>query len=171
MNEFHRRYQEYLSQAQRFRVKVNHLAQKGVPQSDIARKLGVSRQRINQILNDAAHRARHAVAQAVKSGKLPKPSTLKCVDCGVRASQYDHRDYAKRKEVEAVCARCNNKRGYGKNGNDGKAARLPIGERVKAMGILGGKARDRKLSKARKVEIARMGGKARQAKRNGNGNG
>jgi transcriptional regulator with XRE-family HTH domain len=167
MNEFHRRYREYLNQAQRFRVKVNQLAQEGVPQSDIARKLGVSRQRINQILNDAAHRARAAVAQAVKIGKLPKPSTLKCVDCGVRASQYDHRDYAKRREVEPVCAKCNTKRGYGKNGNDGKLPRLPQGERMRIMGLLGGKARDRKLSKARKIEIARMGGKARHAKKNG----
>lgn len=49
---------------------------------------------------------------------------------------------------------------------------MPISTAERALmarlGKRGGKARARKLSKARQVEIARMGGKARQAKRNGN---
>ena len=42
----------------------------------------------------------------LKSGK-----TVRCIDCGKRASMYDHRDYTKPLEVEPVCRGCNKNRG------------------------------------------------------------
>ena len=62
----------------------------------------------------------YAVNTAVRYGQLPKLSEVEiaCVDCGVRATQYEHRDYMKPLDVEPVCRKCNKKRG--------PAARLPI---------------------------------------------
>ena len=51
------------------------------------------------------------VCNAVKAGKLPKVTTLDCVDCGKPAEHYDHRDYNKPLDVEPVCRSCNKKRG------------------------------------------------------------
>lgn len=59
------------------------------------------------------YESRLAVRQAVLSGELPNPSTLKCVDCGQAASEYEHRDYAKPLDVAPVCGSCNMKRGRG----------------------------------------------------------
>ena len=47
----------------------------------------------------------------IESGRLPLARTLKCVDCGKPANGYDHRDYRKPVEVEAVCRRHNRLRG------------------------------------------------------------
>ena len=52
-----------------------------------------------------------AVAVAVREGRLPRPATLTCADCGKPATCYDHRDYTKPLQVEAVCRSCNNVRG------------------------------------------------------------
>jgi hypothetical protein len=53
------------------------------------------------------------VRMAVKKGELPdlKAQEIPCVDCGARATSYDHRDYSKPLEVEPVCNKCNSKRG------------------------------------------------------------
>lgn len=60
-------------------------------------------------------RARGKVANAVKRGTLPNLTTtiVPCIDCGKRASQYDHRDYRKPLDVQPVCLICNCKRGAG----------------------------------------------------------
>lgn len=59
--------------------------------------------------------AAHAeVARAVARGLLPRPNTMVCADCGDPAEVYDHRDYAKPLEVEAVCQLCNQRRGPAK---------------------------------------------------------
>lgn len=60
-----------------------------------------------------AHRARARVLKAVIRGKLPPVSSLKCVDCGRLATDYDHRDYTKPLEVEPTCRSCNLLRGPG----------------------------------------------------------
>ena len=61
-------------------------------------------------------RADCIVAAAIRRRDLPRLNgKVKCVDCGNRATDYDHRDYAKPLEVEPVCHRCNMKRGPGKN--------------------------------------------------------
>ena len=44
---------------------------------------------------DAVQKAGAAVSSAVRKGLLPnlRRNPIKCVDCGARASGYDHRDY------------------------------------------------------------------------------
>jgi hypothetical protein len=51
------------------------------------------------------------VYKAMQAGRLPKASTLTCVDCGKPAKCWDHRDYDKPFEIEPVCIGCNRKRG------------------------------------------------------------
>ena len=53
--------------------------------------------------------AEHAVERAVKSGKLPRASTQKCIICGKQAMDYHHnKGYAKKHwlDVIPVCRRC-----------------------------------------------------------------
>lgn len=61
-------------------------------------------------LQSKAHRA---VRIAVLKGELPdlKASIVRCVDCGMRATDWDHRDYGKPLEVEPTCGSCNCLRG------------------------------------------------------------
>ncbi len=64
-----------------------------------------------------ARRAHRAIERAVKRGvlfALPHPSVF-CVDCGARATAYDHRDYDKPLDVRAVCDSCNATRGPAKH--------------------------------------------------------
>ena len=56
-------------------------------------------------------RAHGKVSTAVKCGDLPKVNTLQCIDCGLPARQYDHRDYYKPLAVVPTCISCNHKRG------------------------------------------------------------
>ena len=42
---------------------------------------------------------------------LPPASNFACQDCGEQARAWDHRDYRKPLEVDAVCISCNLKRG------------------------------------------------------------
>lgn len=51
------------------------------------------------------------VKRAVDSGAMPPPTDFSCADCGVAATQYDHRDYSKPFDVEPVCGGCNKRRG------------------------------------------------------------
>lgn len=51
---------------------------------------------------------------AINRKLLPHPrKSGACVDCGIGAQCYDHRDYTKPLEVEPVCIRCNRLRGPG----------------------------------------------------------
>lgn len=57
-------------------------------------------------------RAKYELDKAIKAGQLSRiTKRTKCVDCGHRATGYDHRDYYKPLEVEPVCRRCNHRRG------------------------------------------------------------
>lgn len=51
------------------------------------------------------------VGYAVAQGLLPRAKTCICVDCGSRATEYEHRDYTKPLDIEPVCRSCNHKRG------------------------------------------------------------
>jgi len=62
-----------------------------------------------------AYEAKKRVYIAVRKGSLPKPKTLRCVDCNLWAQEYDHRDYLKPLVVVPVCRSCNYKRGRGAN--------------------------------------------------------
>lgn len=69
---------------------------------------------------DASTRRTRAVAhttlyRAVVAGKLPRPDTLTCTDCGGPAREYDHYlGYAPehRLSVQPVCRGCHNKRAW-----------------------------------------------------------
>lgn len=63
-------------------------------------------------LAEAGQKAHAAVSKAIKTGQLPRPDTLQCADCDRPAEVYDHRDYAKPLEVDAVCRSCNVMRGH-----------------------------------------------------------
>jgi hypothetical protein len=56
--------------------------------------------------------AHKAVALAIRSGLMKKPSEHSCVDCGEQAQVYDHREYAKPLDVVPVCKKCNIRRGH-----------------------------------------------------------
>jgi hypothetical protein len=64
-------------------------------------------------------RAQYAVFRATQEGRLARlDGSIACVDCGLPARGYDHRDYSKPLAVEPVCRGCNRKRGpaIGKEG-------------------------------------------------------
>ncbi len=58
-------------------------------------------------------KAQRQVQDAVKRGELPNLRTVEtpCVDCGVRATDWEHRDYSAPLVVEPVCRSCNCLRG------------------------------------------------------------
>jgi hypothetical protein len=58
--------------------------------------------------------ASRAVSKAVRHGVLPDRRIFSCMDCGDRATDYDHRDYSQPLMVDPVCRACNFKRGPAK---------------------------------------------------------
>lgn len=70
------------------------------------------------IFRDQQHnkgRAWSRVAWEIEKGNLVKPSLYKCLDCGKRASEYDHYlGYSDEHvlHVQPVCKSCNAKRAY-----------------------------------------------------------
>jgi hypothetical protein len=58
--------------------------------------------------------AYRAVRSAIVRGDLPLLRDCRCIDCGFPAQAYDHRDYSRPLEVDAVCWSCNGKRGSAK---------------------------------------------------------
>jgi hypothetical protein len=107
---------ESYAKADRRRAIVQRLVAQGMSYSAIGKQIGVSRQRVWQMLNPSGHAAQCATNKAIAAGKLSKPSLFKCEDCGSPATQYDHRDYAERLTVSPVCNGCNKKRGPAKAG-------------------------------------------------------
>lgn len=59
--------------------------------------------------------AHRSVVVAIDCGLLPSlDGSIACCDCGAPAEAYDHRDYARPLDVDAVCNGCNNRRGSAK---------------------------------------------------------
>lgn len=58
------------------------------------------------------------VQNAIAHGLLPRvrrsgeSAPVRCVDCGLKAQHYDHRDYLEPLVVEPVCGSCNHRRGF-----------------------------------------------------------
>ena len=78
---------------------VYELMSTNLSQSDIARELGISRQRVNQILNPLKHSARY------KARKLVRPK--KCSRCKkIKALHAHHPDYNKPLDVVWLCSYC-----------------------------------------------------------------
>lgn len=51
-------------------------------------------------------KARCAIGNAVRRGKMPRVSTLYCEDCGAQARLYHHEDYNKPLQVVPLCSPC-----------------------------------------------------------------
>lgn len=56
---------------------------------------------------------RRIYQKALKTGQLKPVRGKICVDCGRKAQCYDHRNYYHPLKVDAVCFRCDSKRGEG----------------------------------------------------------
>jgi recombinational DNA repair protein RecR len=73
--------------------------------TNVGRLLGISRQRVWQILNRDKERANKALRQAVKNGTVIRPK--KCENCGlVCKPEAHHADYERRFEVSWLCIAC-----------------------------------------------------------------
>lgn len=68
---------------------------------------------MNRLESERLRQRAHAVvSRAKKVGLLPKlDGLIKCTDCDVPATEYDHRDYFSPLMVVPVCHKCNIKRG------------------------------------------------------------
>lgn len=58
--------------------------------------------------------AQQIAQRAVRKGLIPSPKGQRCTDCAKPAVEYDHRDYGRPLDVQAVCRSCNLKRGPAK---------------------------------------------------------
>lgn len=77
----------------------------GEPLSSVARRFGISRQRVDQISKPDRLRARRMTTAALKSGTLVRAK--KCASCGQRRrTQAHHADYTKPLDVQWLCSRC-----------------------------------------------------------------
>jgi hypothetical protein len=71
----------------------------------LAERLGVSRQRADQLLNREKHHARSTLYVAVKTGKVIRPE--RCQRCNeIAPLEAHHGDYAKPLDVVWVCTSC-----------------------------------------------------------------
>ncbi len=72
----------------------------------LARKLGVSRQRAEQILHPERHLARSAVKYAVRVGKIVRPTA--CQECSEPMDYLEahHPDYKQKLVVRWLCRAC-----------------------------------------------------------------
>lgn len=77
-----------------------------ISQSAVARELGVSRQRVNQIIQKESHTARVVLYQALKAGKVVKPDNCERCSTDKRKLEAHHPDYSKRLEVQWLCPPC-----------------------------------------------------------------
>ena len=81
---------------------VKKLRKEGLSFSDIAWRLGCSRQRINQIFNPEKHRARNDLARAIIAGGV---IIKNCYVCGKSADEAHHEDYSKPLDVIWLCTK------------------------------------------------------------------
>ena len=92
------------------RDEVLRLSAEGMIAVDIALELGVSPQRVSQILRPRANAAQSAVKRALDSGRLVRPG--KCESCGEsgRPIEAHPEDYRKPLEVCWLCRPCHSAR-------------------------------------------------------------
>lgn len=84
---------------------IERRARAGERLCDIASDLGLSRQRIDQIINRQETIARHAIARAVERGILVRPAA--CERCnGTGDIEGHHADYSQPLAVEWLCTAC-----------------------------------------------------------------
>ena len=76
--------------------------------SELAKVLGVSKQRAHQLLHREAHRAQKAVNEALAAGRIAKPK--RCARCEKRTPALEAHpwDYRERLDVRWLCVGCHN---------------------------------------------------------------
>lgn len=79
---------------------IEELIAQNIPFQTIGKMFGLSKQRIEQIANPQAEKARRTINQAIKSKKLTR---LPCRVCGDPKSEAHHEDYSKPLEVVWLC--------------------------------------------------------------------
>jgi hypothetical protein len=76
---------------------------------EAARHLGISAQRLEQLLEPKKHAARQAAQLAVAEGRLVRLGT--CATCGTECFPHaHHEDYSKPLDVEWLCVKCHSAR-------------------------------------------------------------
>ncbi len=93
---------------------VKEQRQAGLTLQAIGTLRGLTRQRIDQILNRGKSNARQRFAAAVKEGRIERPKV--CSACGKRKKIHGHHDdYSKPFDVRWLCPKCHYKQ-HSKNG-------------------------------------------------------
>lgn len=89
------------------KTRVTELIAENYSQSDVASMVGISRQRVNQILNPLKHAAR------VKAQTLKTDKPELCVGCqGVKKLEAHHPDYEQPLLVKWLCKACHTKQHF-----------------------------------------------------------
>jgi DNA-binding CsgD family transcriptional regulator len=78
----------------------------GVSIKEIARQMGLSYQRIGQLLNPEKRRSRALARAAVKKGILVQPDLCEGCASKTRRTEMHHPDYSKPLEVQWLCKKC-----------------------------------------------------------------
>lgn len=124
-------------------TEIESLRRAGVTVSEIANRLGISRQRVYQLLSPATLspekiRARIKFNAALASGELKRPE--KCSHCGEPDLIHGHHtDYARPLDVTWLCGRCH-RSAHGCEEKPPKVHNDPMSQAAAALGKLGGKA-------------------------------
>lgn len=84
---------------------ITGLKSKGFSNHYIGNQIGVSRARVDQIMNPEKHRARQNLRMNVRLGNIIR--TAKCDKCKTPCKpEGHHKDYSKPLSVEWLCAQC-----------------------------------------------------------------
>jgi hypothetical protein len=75
----------------------------------------VRKERWDKLKHSPMAKAKAKINSRIQYSGMKRAAEFLCVDCGDKASVYDHRDYNKPYEVDPVCRKCNLKRGPGLN--------------------------------------------------------
>ena len=97
--------EEYVTYLQALVVRNRSIKERvkcGEKQTEIARSLGISKQRVHQILNEERNVA-HAITQSALDREILVPEP--CVVCGNEKVEAHHSDYTKPKEVTWLCVK------------------------------------------------------------------
>lgn len=87
---------------------VKSLRENGASLGKIGKELGMTRQRVDQILNPMKRAARTAVRHAIRRGDLVRPE--RCEACGMDQISIEahHEDYSNPLDVNWFCTFCHN---------------------------------------------------------------
>jgi hypothetical protein len=137
-------------------AEIERMRAEGCTFAEIAKRFGLSRQRICQILKPDRVLAQQAKNRAIKKGIIKIPE--RCSNCNKNKKLHAHHpDYSKPLDVVWLCPRCH---GMAHHRPTKKKKKKSKDKAAALLGSLGGKARARNLSKERLSEIGKMGAAA-----------